>query len=143
MALFSSKEPSTPPRPSGASSPAQPMPGTAFIGPNLTFEGTLTGSEYVLVEGTIRGKIDLSSDVRLGPKARIEATVHARNVTVEGKVKGDISASERIELVASAEVEGNLKAPKIVVAEGAKFRGSVDMGSPKPADNAEPAARAK
>ena len=65
----------------------------------------------------------------------------ARNVTVEGKLTGDVSADERVELVAGSAVDGNIKAPKIIVAEGARFRGSVDMGSsrPKDADPAHPA----
>ena len=67
-------------------------------------------------------------------KARVEATVHAKNVTVEGKLTGDVSADDRVELVASATVDGNIKAPKIVVAEGARFRGAVDMGSARPRD---------
>jgi len=95
-------------------------------------DGTVTGSEPVLIEGTVRGKINLTGELRIGTKARIEATVHAKNVTVEGKLTGDVSADERVELVASATVDGNIKAPKIVVAEGARFRGSVDMGSTKP-----------
>ena len=66
----------------------------------------------------------------------MEATVHARNVTVEGKVTGDISADDRLELVLTATVDGNIRAPKIIVAEGAKFRGSVDMGSAKPSGEA-------
>jgi len=132
MALFSSKEPapqprSTPPR----STDPQQATGT-FFGPNVTIEGTVTGSEPVLIEGTVRGKINLTGELRIGTKARIEATVHAKNVTVEGKLTGDVSADERVELVASATVDGNIKAPKIVVAEGARFRGSVDMGSAKP-----------
>src|SRR5256885_5637118 len=48
---------------------------------------------------------------------------HAKNVTVEGRLNGDVSADDRVELIASATVDGNIKAPKIVVAEGAKFRG--------------------
>jgi cytoskeletal protein CcmA (bactofilin family) len=104
----------------------------------VTIDGTVTGSELVLIEGTVRGKINLSGDLRVGAKARVEATVHAKNVTVEGKLTGDVSADDRVELVASATVEGNIKAPKIVVAEGARFRGSVDMGSAKPAAS-EPA----
>lgn len=135
MALFSSNPPAPARAPGGPA--GAPLPGTSFLGANLTFEGTLTGTEYVLVEGTVRGKIAVSSELRVGPKARVEATVHARNVSVEGRVKGDISADERIELIATADVEGNLKAPKIVVAEGAKFRGSVDMGSSKPAESVE------
>src|SRR5260370_36551141 len=130
MALFSSKE-VTPPRPAGTD--PQPAFHGTFLGPNVTVEGTVSGSETMLIEGSVRGKINLTSDLRVGTKARIEATMHAKNVTVEGKVTGDISADERVELVMTATVDGNIKAPKIIVAEGAKFRGSVDMGSHKPA----------
>ncbi len=139
MALFSKDvAPSRPPQRSD--SPA--LPGGTFIGQNVTIEGAMTGSEPVVVEGTLRGKVSLSADLRVGTKARVEATVHARNVMVEGKLTGDISADDRVELVASATVDGNIKAPKIVVAEGAKFRGNVDMGSARPRENAD-AAKAK
>jgi cytoskeletal protein CcmA (bactofilin family) len=129
MALFSTKEPT--PQPRGLE--AQPVSGGTFIGSNLTIDGTVSGSEPVLIEGTVRGKINLSGELRIGTKGRVEATVHAKNVTVEGKLTGDVSADDKVELVASATVDGNIKAPKIIVAEGARFRGSVDMGSAKPA----------
>lgn len=137
MALFS-REPTPAPRPETRAN-ASTQPGGTFIGPNVTIEGTMTGSEPILIEGTVRGKINLAADLRVGTKARVEATVHARNVTVEGKLTGDVSADDRVELVASATVDGNIKAPKIVVAEGAKFRGSVDMGSRVPKDEPAPA----
>jgi cytoskeletal protein CcmA (bactofilin family) len=137
MALFS-KEPTPAPRlDTRSNTPA--LAGPTFIGPNVTIEGTITGSEPIVIEGTARGNINLAADLRVGTKARLEATVHARNVTIEGKVTGDISADDRVELVASATVDGNIKAPKIVVAEGAKFRGSVDMGSRVPKDEPAPA----
>ncbi|HSY49968.1 MAG TPA: polymer-forming cytoskeletal protein [Thermoanaerobaculia bacterium] len=136
MALFSTKD--TTPQARGAE-PQTTHNGT-FFGPNVTIDGTVTGSEPVLIEGTVHGKINLSGELRIGPKARIEASVHAKNVTVEGKLTGDVSADDRVELVASATVDGNIKAPKIVVAEGARFRGSVDMGSAKPAAQGETAA---
>jgi cytoskeletal protein CcmA (bactofilin family) len=117
----------------------QTQGGSTFVGPNITIDGTVTGSEPMVVEGLVRGKVSVSSDLRLGTRARVEAEVHARNVTVEGKVTGNISADERLELISTAVVEGNLKAPKIVVAEGAKFRGSVDMGAPRPKESAESA----
>lgn len=119
------------------------LPTVTYFGPNVVVEGTLTGNEPVAIEGTVRGKINLSHDVVIGPRGRVEASVHAKTVVVEGKVTGDISADERVELVASAAVDGNIKAPKIVVAEGAKFRGSVDMGSPAPKDGVEPPATVK
>jgi cytoskeletal protein CcmA (bactofilin family) len=137
MALFSSKE--TTPQARGTE-PQLAHTGT-FFGPNVTIDGTVTGSEPVLIEGTVRGKINLSGELRIGTKARIEAVVHAKHVTVEGKLTGDISADDRVELVASATVDGNIKAPKIIVAEGARFRGSVDMGSAKPIATAETAAK--
>jgi cytoskeletal protein CcmA (bactofilin family) len=137
MALFS-KDPApamTRPEPRNAS----PAPaGTSYVGANLVVEGTISGSEPVIVEGTVRGKMNLTADLRIGTNARVEANVHARNVTVEGKLTGDISADERVELMASAAVDGNIKAPKIVVAEGAKFRGSVDMGSTRPREEEPP-----
>lgn len=134
MALFSSRD-TAPPKPAPRTEGhAQPQPGGTFIGPNVIIDGTVGGSELVTIEGTVKGNIHLSGDLRIGTQARVEATVHARNVTVEGRLTGDLSADDRVELVASATVDGNIKAPKIVVAEGAKFRGAVDMGSkPRPA----------
>jgi len=132
MALFTKeKEPIPPPRPQPRSDGA-PVPGTTFFGPDVIVDGTISGRESVVIEGTVRGKIQLASDLRIGTSARVEATVHASSVMVEGRLTGDVSADDRVELVASAVVDGNLKAPKIIVAEGAKFRGSVDMGSTKP-----------
>src|SRR6266581_72634 len=112
MALFSkdapNQQPAPRPQPRG-SEPQPPFHGT-FFGPNITIDGTVSGSEAVLIEGTVRGKINLTNDLRIGNKARVEATVHAKNVTVEGKLTGDISADERVELVMTATVDGNIKA---------------------------------
>jgi cytoskeletal protein CcmA (bactofilin family) len=135
MALFASKDE----KPATRSSDPQPSFHGTFISQNVTVEGTMTGSEPVFIEGSVKGKIDLGGDLRVGTKARITATVHAKNVSVEGRVDGDISADDRVELVATATVDGNIKAPKIIVAEGAKFRGSVDMGSAKPKEHPEAA----
>ena len=138
MALFSKDPPpATPSRPAPRGDAAV-QPGGTHIGPNVVIDGTISGSEPVVIEGTVRGKVNLTSDLRVGSKARVEATVHARNVVVEGKLAGDISADDRVELVASCIVDGNIKAPKIIVAEGARFRGSVDMGSKVPHEDAAP-----
>lgn len=134
MALFSKDVPQPKPvtRVEGPATTA----GTV-VGANITIDGTVSGSEPVLIEGTVRGKVNLTADLRIGTKARVEATLHARNVVIEGKLQGDVSADDRVELVAGSTVDGNIKAPKIVVAEGAKFRGSVDMGSKVPKENAD------
>jgi cytoskeletal protein CcmA (bactofilin family) len=134
MAFFS-KDPVPASPASPRREPLQAPSGTTFIAANTTIEGTLSGSEPVVIEGSVRGNVNLGADLMVGTKARVEATVHARNVRIEGSITGDISADERVELIASASVDGNIKAPKIVVAEGARFRGNVDMGSRRPHDS--------
>ncbi len=140
MALFSKDPAPAAPPPARRDAPAT-AGGTTFLGANITVEGTLSGSEAVVVEGTVRGNVNLSADLRVGTKGRVEATVHARSITIEGRVEGDVSADERVELVSGSSVDGNIKAPKIVVAEGARFRGSVDMGSTRPHEDSATKAR--
>lgn len=130
MPLFSKDPP--PPRPQPRPNDSQPPFEGTFFGPNVTVEGLVSGSEKVVIEGHVKGTINLTGDLRIGTQARVDAKVHARNVMIEGRLNGDVSADERVELIASATVDGNIKAPKIIVAEGARFRGSVDMGSAKP-----------
>lgn len=127
MALFGKDQP--PPRAANPSRPETNVSKGSHLGPGMEIEGTVTGRDDLFVEATVRGRINLESDLRVGPNARIEASVHARNVVVEGTLVGDISADARVELTQSAKVEGNIKAPKIVVSEGAMFKGAVDMGS--------------
>jgi len=138
MALFTKEAPAAS-RPQPRPNDPQPEFQGTFLSANVSIEGTVSGSEPVLIEGQVKGNINLTGDLRIGTQARVEAKVHARNVTVEGKLNGDVSADERVELVASAKVDGNIKAPKIVVADGAHFRGNVDMGSAKPAVHSEQA----
>ncbi len=136
MALFS-KEVAAPARPQPRPDLPAVAAGGTFFGREVTIEGTVTGSEPIVIEGAVKGNIRLNADLRIGTQARVEATVHARNVTIEGKLTGDVSADDKVELVASSTVDGNIKAPKIIVAEGARFRGAVDMGSARPKEHGE------
>ncbi|HVT44589.1 MAG TPA: polymer-forming cytoskeletal protein [Thermoanaerobaculia bacterium] len=104
----------------------------SILGRHLVFDGALSGSESLLIEGTVKGRIELGSDLRIGLGGRVEATVHAASVIIEGTLIGDVSADRKVELVARSSVDGNIRAPKIIVSEGATFRGSVDMGAEKP-----------
>lgn len=128
MALFGKD--ASPPR---AQTPSRPEAGgvvrSSSLGAGIVVEGTISGREELTLEATVKGKINLEADLRIGPNAKVEASVHARNIVVEGTLTGDISADARVELTPSAKVDGNIKAPKIVVAEGAMFKGAVDMGS--------------
>jgi cytoskeletal protein CcmA (bactofilin family) len=101
---------------------------TAVIGPNVRIQGELSGDEDIVIEGRVEGKISVSKFLRVGQAAQVNAEVKAHSVVIAGKVVGNVVAVERVEILPSGSLEGNIRAPKIVIAEGAQFKGSVDMG---------------
>ena len=102
----------------------------ATIGPSITIKGEVTGDEDLLIEGRIDGSVELEDHaVTVGADGRVSAHITGRVVTVEGEVEGDLIADEQIILRGSARVEGDIKAPRVVLEDGARFRGLVDMGS--------------
>ena len=117
---------------------APPAPGTpsgarntCVIGPKTVVKGELHCDEDVLVEGSVEGKIHSSRDVRVGQGGIVKASVEAQTVVVSGEVVGDCAAAVRVELQASGRLTGNIRAPKIVIAEGAMFKGNSDMSGKK------------
>jgi cytoskeletal protein CcmA (bactofilin family) len=106
----------------------------------------LSGSEDLTIEGQVEGKIELRQNVlTIGPNAKIKAQVLARAVVVEGQVQGNIATSEKIEIKDKGSVEGDLSSPRVAIADGAHFRGSIDMQQAKGAADkadAKPAAAA-
>jgi cytoskeletal protein CcmA (bactofilin family) len=98
------------------------------IGKSVIIKGDLSGSEDLTIEGQVEGKIELRQNVlTIGPNAKIKAAVFAKAVVVQGEVQGDITASERVDIRDAGSVDGDLSAPRIAIADGAHFRGSIDM----------------
>ncbi|HEY3380386.1 MAG TPA: polymer-forming cytoskeletal protein [Vicinamibacterales bacterium] len=108
------------------------------IGKSVVIKGELNGSEDLTVEGHVEGKIELKEHVlTIGPHGRIKASIFAKAVVVLGEVSGDISASEKVDIRDNGSVDGNIIAPRVAIAEGAHFRGSVDMQRKEAAKPAE------
>jgi cytoskeletal protein CcmA (bactofilin family) len=100
----------------------------ATIGPSVKIKGELSGSEDLRIDGQVEGRIQLDNHaLTVGPNGTIHAQVSARVVTVQGHVIGNVSASERVEIRESGSVDGDIVAPRVAIADGAVFRGSVDM----------------
>jgi len=98
------------------------------IGKSVVIKGELNGSEDLTVEGYVDGTIELKDHVlTIGPHGRIKAEIFAKAVVVLGKVDGNVTASEKVDIRDNGSVEGNIVAPRVAIAEGAHFRGSVDM----------------
>ena len=107
-----------------------PVASTTVIAGGNQFEGTITGSGDIQIEGEFKGKVDGTGTLRVTAQGRVNGSLAARTVVVAGNVHGDILAGETIELEASATVEGDITAPRIRIAEGATFDGQVHMKSP-------------
>ena len=98
------------------------------IGKSVIIKGDLSGSEDLTIEGQVEGKIELRQNIlTIGPNGKIKASVFAKAVVVQGEVVGDITATERVDIRDAGSVDGDLSAPRIAIADGAHFRGSIDM----------------
>jgi cytoskeletal protein CcmA (bactofilin family) len=116
------------------------------IGKSVVIKGELSGSEDLVIEGTVEGKVELSEHVlTVGTHGKIKAEVFAKIVIVLGEVAGNITASEKVDIRDSGSVDGDITSPRVAIAEGAHLRGSVDMQkkpaaapAPAPAQAAKP-----
>jgi cytoskeletal protein CcmA (bactofilin family) len=98
------------------------------IGKSVVIKGELNGSEDLTIEGHVEGTIQLKEHVlTIGPNGRIKAQVFAKSVIVLGEVTGNVTASDKVDIRDNGSVDGDIVSPRVAIAEGAHFRGSVDM----------------
>jgi cytoskeletal protein CcmA (bactofilin family) len=104
----------------------KPM-GNTVIGSGIVIDGEVSGEEPLTVLGTIKGKISTSQSVAVEPGATVEADIETQSLSIGGRVTGNVNARERVEVRANGKMVGDIKAPRIVIADGASFKGNVDM----------------
>ncbi len=98
------------------------------IGKSVVIKGERNGSEDLTIEGHVEGTIQLRDHVlTIGPNGRIKAQVFAKAVIVLGEVIGNVTASDKVDIRDNGSVDGDIISPRVAIAEGAHFRGSVDM----------------
>jgi cytoskeletal protein CcmA (bactofilin family) len=98
------------------------------IGKSVVIKGELNGSEDLTIEGQVEGKIELRQNVlTIGANGRIKAQVFAKAVIILGEVTGNVTATEKVDIRDNGSVDGDIAAPRVAIAEGAHFRGSIDM----------------
>ena len=116
--------------PAAVTSPAvapRAATGPCVVGAKTTIKGEISGDEDILVEGVVEGQIHITKDLRVGPGGVVKAKVEAQSVVVSGQLVGDCQATHRVEIQASGKLMGNIRAPRVVIAEGASFKGNSDM----------------
>ena len=112
----------------------------AHIGKSVLIKGELSGSEDLYLDGEVEGNIELPGhSLVIGPNGRVRANVHAKDVVVHGKVDGNLRATEKVELKKSALLNGDIFTQRIIIEDGAFFKGAIDIQ--KAAVEAKPEAK--
>jgi cytoskeletal protein CcmA (bactofilin family) len=100
----------------------------ASIGKSIVINGELSGSEDLTIEGRVDGKIELKDHIlTVGSNGRIKAQVSAKAIVVLGQVTGNLNATEKVDIKDTGSVEGDIVAPRVAIADGSHFKGSIDM----------------
>ena len=111
----------------------------ANVGKSISLSGELTGSEDLVIEGKVEGRVELPNNgLTVGENGQVKAEIHAKTVIIVGRVIGNVSAGERVEIQATGVVEGDVRAPRLVVHEGAVLNGSVQMSQKEAAARPSP-----
>ena len=115
-----------------ASAKPRPAPrnagSTAIIGPSINVDGKLRGDEDLVIEGKVKGTVELKNNsVTIGSQGDVAADVYAHSIFVDGRMDGNLVASEQVVIRKSARVKGSIAAPRVSLEDGAQFNGSIDM----------------
>jgi cytoskeletal protein CcmA (bactofilin family) len=122
--------------------PRRPSSERATIGPSILIKGDLSGDEDLIIEGRVEGKVDLKQhNVTVGRSGRVKADIFGKVVTVEGEVDGNVFAQEQAILRQEGAIRGNITAPRVILEDGSRFKGSIDMESREPHRHAEAPSR--
>src|SRR5580765_5966418 len=145
------------PPPAAVAAPSNPTPqketpkasdpyraDVGHIGKSVQIRGELTGSEDLYLDGEIEGTIDLRDhSLIIGPNGKIKAGITARDLVVHGKVEGNVTATGRVELRKSCTLIGDVSTQRIVIEDGAFFKGAIDIKEKDPkAESRKPVAAA-
>lgn len=98
------------------------------IGPSMLVRGNLQGDEDLTVLGRVEGSVELTRTLIVENGGIVKADVSVRNAVVSGIVVGNINATDSIEITETGRVVGDIAAPRVLIVDGARFRGMVDMG---------------
>jgi cytoskeletal protein CcmA (bactofilin family) len=127
---------STPSRPFETESAAV-RSGSAALGKNVTVKGQIFAREDLTIDGEVEGTVECHEHrLTIGPNARVQAGLKAREIVIHGSIQGNVEAADKIDIKKEAKLVGDIKTSRIVIEDGAYFKGSIDIsksGAPKAA----------
>ncbi|HEA68755.1 MAG TPA: polymer-forming cytoskeletal protein [Desulfobacterales bacterium] len=109
-------------------SSSPPVERKTIIGEHISIEGSIHGKESLIIEGAMKGKIELEKNqITVGTKGRVEAEIHADNVTISGRLTGNIKALGKVSITKGANFTGEIKAKSISVEDGAYLKAAIEL----------------
>ncbi len=102
--------------------------GTTIIGESILISGSLNGDEDLTVRGRVEGTLTLTKTLVVEPTGIVKAEVQVRNCVIAGVVVGNVTATESVEITKEGRMVGDIGAPRVIIVDGASFRGRIDMG---------------
>jgi cytoskeletal protein CcmA (bactofilin family) len=112
---------------------AEPRGGAATIGKAVKVVGQIFSREDLYIDGEVEGTVEaLEHKLTIGPNGTVRATVKAREVVALGNIQGNVEATEKIEIRKDAKLTGDIRTARIIIEDGAYFKGSIDIVKPEP-----------
>src|SRR5438309_1445585 len=102
------------------------------IGSSIVIDGEISGDEDLVIRGPVEGELTLSHTLIVETSGIIKANVAVKNAIISGVVVGNINATESVELTKEGRMVGDIRAPRVIIVDGASFRGQIDMGDATP-----------
>ncbi len=102
--------------------------GSTIIGESILINGSLNGDEDLTVRGRVEGTLTLTKTLVVEPTGIVKAEVQVKNCVIAGVVVGNVTASESVEITKEGRMVGDIGAPRVIIVDGASFRGRIDMG---------------
>jgi cytoskeletal protein CcmA (bactofilin family) len=125
--------------PVGRIEPEPSRGGSATIGKAVKIVGQIYSKEDLFVDGDLEGTVEaMEHKLTIGPNGTVHASVKAREVVALGTIQGNVEAADKIEIRKDAKLVGDIKTARIIIEDGAYFKGSIDIVKPEPARAATP-----
>ena len=102
--------------------------GTTIIGESILISGSLNGDEDLTVRGRVEGTLTLTKTLVVEPTGVVKAEVQVKNCVIAGVIVGNVTATESVEITKEGRMIGDIAAPRVIIVDGASFRGRIDMG---------------
>lgn len=104
------------------------------IGRGITIKGNVSGAEDLVIEGTVEGHISMKNHLTIMESGSIQADISTHSLEVHGRVSGNIDADDMVSLSAESNVVADIRAPRVVIEDGARFKGRIEMDVKLPDD---------